>query len=601
MVVNTANDTDLNGNRKDVVFSEFTWVTVILCSTVTVLLVSIYCLTHGINTIFMHLYYFPIVLLAYHYRYRGFVLASLLSVTYVGLVYFYDVGQSDIVTGAWYRFFVFIGIAIIIAYLAEKLNKEQVIIRKTSKKYQNLFENMLEGFAYCQMIYDPDGKPIDWIYLNVNPAFERLTGLKNIAGKRVLEAIPNIRELTPELFDTYGRVSSTGTPEIFEIDFLPLNLWLNVSVFSPEPGYFVAIFEDITARKKVEVALQGSEKRYRDLFEINNAVMLIIDPNTGRIVDANDAASRFYGYSREELRSLFITQINIADPGYVQEALIRTAGSRGTEFQFRHRKKSGEIRDVHVFSAPITLDGRVLLHSIIQDDTERKKLEEALLQTNKKLHLLSSITRHDILNQITALAGSLELAAESTDNPGQLQRLLGISRQATENIHKQIIFTKNYQDLGVQSPTWQPVTGCVANARNALPVGMIRIEDKTGTLEVYADPLFEKVFYNLIDNSLHYGGEKMTRIRILTRETGGTLRIIYEDDGNGISAEDKARLFSKGFGKHTGLGLFLSREILAITGITISENGEPGNGARFEIVVPKGVYRKHSPDSGPGS
>ena len=93
----------------------------------------------------------------------------------------------------------------------------------------------------------------------------------------------------------------------------------------------------------------------------------------------------------------------------------------------------------------------------------------------------------------------------------------------------------------------------------------------------------------------------MTRIRISTRETGGTLRIIYEDDGNGISAEDKARLFSKGFGKHTGLGLFLSREILAITGITISENGEPGNGARFEIVVPKGVYRKHSPDSGPGS
>ena len=600
MVVTEAADRDFNGNTKDIVLSEFTWVTVILCSTVTVLLVSVYCLSHGINTIFMHLYYFPIVLLAYHYRYRGFILASFLSLTYVGFVYYYDAGQSDVVMGAWYRFFVFIGIAIIIAYLAEQLNKEQVNIRKNAKKYQNLFENMLEGFAYCQMVYDSDGKPVDWMYLNVNPAFERLTGLKNINGKRVLEAIPDIRELTPELFDTYGRVSTTGTPEIFEIDFLPLNIWMNVSVFSPEPGYFVAIFEDITARKKAEVALQGSEKRYRDLFEINNAVMLIIDPGTGSIVDANDAASRFYGYRREELRALSITQINIANQEQVHNDMARAAGSRGAEFVFRHRKKSGEIRDVQVFSAPITLDDRLLLHSIILDITDRKNLEEALHQTNKKLHLLSSITRHDILNQITALAGSLELASESIDNPEQLQKMLAISRQATENIHKQVVFTKNYQDLGVQSPTWQSVTGCIARAMNALPVGTIVIEDETGTLEVYADPLFEKVFYNLIDNSLHYGGENMNRIRISTTEREDTLRIIYEDDGNGISPGDKVRLFSKGFGKHTGLGLFLSREILAITGITISENGVPGKGARFEIVVPKGMYRKNSQNPEPG-
>ena len=111
------------------------------------------------------------------------------------------------------------------------------------------------------------------------------------------------------------------------------------------------------------------------------------------------------------------------------------------------------------------------------------------------------------------------------------------------------------------------------------------------TLEIYADPLLGKVFYNLIDNALRYGGEKMTEIHITSREDGGALVLVFEDNGVGIPQKDKDRLFTKGFGKNTGLGLFLSREILSITGITITENGEPGKGARFEITVPKGMYR----------
>ena len=107
-----------------------------------------------------------------------------------------------------------------------------------------------------------------------------------------------------------------------------------------------------------------------------------------------------------------------------------------------------------------------------------------------------------------------------------------------------------------------------------------------------ADPLFEKVFYNLIDNALRYGGPGMTTIRFRYQESGQDLTIFVEDDGAGISAEDRKRLFERGFGHHTGLGLFLSREILSITGITITENGEPGKGARFAIVVPKGAWRR---------
>lgn len=578
-------------DAKDFIISEWSWRILIVCSTITILLVSVYCLSHDITIIFMHLYYFPLILLAYHYRYRGFVLASLLSAVYLGLVYYFQSGQADIISGAWYRFFVFIGISAIIAYLSERLAADKNALLESAQKYQNLFENMLEGFAYCRMIYDADDRPVDWLYLNVNPAFERLTGLKNIIGKRVLDAIPNIRELTPELFDTYGRVASTGKPETFEIDFKPLNIWLSVSVFSPEKDYFIAVFEDITTRKNAETEIQKSEKRYRDLFELNNAVMLIIAPDTGRIIDANDAACQFYGYSRQELKELLITRINIADPALIKKDLTYAAGSSGAVFQFRHRKKDGEVRDVQVFSAPIMLGDHLLLHSIIQDVTDRKIAEEALKQTNKKLNLLSSITRHDIINQLFSMKAYLELSKDSLNNPSKLSEYLIKEERAVNAIERQIAFTREYQDLGVSEPVWQNVGVCVDNATASLPMREIHVHNTAGNLELFADPLLAKVFYNLIDNALRYGGTKMTTISLSSHEQEAGLILTIEDDGDGISASDRKRLFERGFGHHTGLGLFLSREILAITGLTITETGEPGKGARFEIVVPKGMFR----------
>jgi signal transduction histidine kinase len=108
--------------------------------------------------------------------------------------------------------------------------------------------------------------------------------------------------------------------------------------------------------------------------------------------------------------------------------------------------------------------------------------------------------------------------------------------------------------------------------------------------EVFADPLIVKVFYNLMDNSVRYGG-KITTIRFSVEEAGANHLIVCEDDGDGVVAEEKEKIFERGFGKNTGLGLALSREILDITGIIIRESGDPGKGARFEIVVPKGAWR----------
>jgi PAS domain S-box-containing protein len=221
----------------------------------------------------------------------------------------------------------------------------------------------------------------------------------------------------------------------------------------------------------------------------------------------------------------------------------------------------------------------------------RRQAEEALKQVNIKLNLLSSITRHDINNQLLSLMAYLELSKESLGDVARTSEYIIKEERAANAIERQIIFTKEYQDLGVKAPVWQNVEASVKKVLTVLPMRDVRVFAEVNNLEVYADPLLEKVFYNLIDNALRYGGQKMTAIRISSQESETGLIIFVQDDGEGITADDKKRLFERGFGHHTGLGLFLSREILSITGITIAETGEPGKGARFEILVPTGGYR----------
>ena len=241
-------------------------------------------------------------------------------------------------------------------------------------------------------------------------------------------------------------------------------------------------------------------------------------------------------------------------------------------------------------SVPIEDRGIPAFLSVVTDITERKVAEDALSRVNKKLTILSSITRHDIKNQLMALAAYLELSKEQPDMSPPASEYLENEMRIAQIMGHQIDFTKVYEEMGTTAPVWQNVDASVRRAVASLPMRNVRVEVDRADLSVYADPLFEKVFYNLIENALKYGGEAMTKIRISGLETGEGLVLACEDDGAGITG-DKTRLFEQGYGKHTGLGLFLSREILSITGITITETGEPGKGARFEMVVPKGAYR----------
>jgi signal transduction histidine kinase len=231
----------------------------------------------------------------------------------------------------------------------------------------------------------------------------------------------------------------------------------------------------------------------------------------------------------------------------------------------------------------------VLRKGLISRNTQLQESRSPLVEANKKLTLLSSITRHDFNNQLTALLMSIEIAQASSQSPAMLE-ILAKQEILVHNIERQIAFSRDYEEIGVHAPQWQHVETLIESARREHPSPDVAIDIALDGLEIYADPLLEKIFSNLIDNSLRHG-ERVSRISFSYTRDGPALTGVYEDNGTGIVAPDKERIFEKGFGRHTGMGLFLSREILGITGLTIRETGAFGMGARFEIAVPEGKFR----------
>jgi signal transduction histidine kinase len=223
------------------------------------------------------------------------------------------------------------------------------------------------------------------------------------------------------------------------------------------------------------------------------------------------------------------------------------------------------------------------------DIAERRKVESALETANKKLNLLSQITRHDISNRVFALLVDIDLAKEYAEDV-RLKDALEKVELTSLSIQDQITFTKDYQEIGSQAPAWYPVASIVKHAAEQLDLQGVDMDVRLGNTEIFADAMIKKVFYNLIDNALRHG-DHVTRIEFSTQDTADGLLIICQDNGVGVAPQDKTKIFAKGFGRDSGLGLFLIREILSITKISIHETGDYGKGARFEILIPKGDYR----------
>jgi PAS domain S-box-containing protein len=318
---------------------------------------------------------------------------------------------------------------------------------------------------------------------------------------------------------------------------------------------------------------------------------IVVDP-TCSIVDINKAALKLIENEKKDvigkdLNEFFGNEVEIS----------RSKAHEGIYSKEISLKKGLETKFFNLSISPIMAkdhsEGKVLL---IHDISEIYRYQEALKQANKKINLMSNITRHDILNQVNVISGYTALISETLpetikDNP-RIGKYLKNLNKGIETIHSQILFTKDYQELGVVSPIWQSISDTAKEAAFPFSGQSFKFYIEESQMEIYADPLLKKAFYNLFDNSRAHG-EHVTKISVSSRRVEESIIIEVKDNGKGVSSTMKELIFEKSVGNNTGLGLFLVRDILAITGLEIKEIGIEGKGATFEITVPPGNWREN--------
>ncbi len=276
---------------------------------------------------------------------------------------------------------------------------------------------------------------------------------------------------------------------------------------------------------------------------------------------------------RRALESTFHTGIGIRNADVDQDEL------RGaTKFRFSLR----------VTTAPLVILGKNMVAVYIEDITEQKRMQTAILMANKKLNLLGTVTRHDTVNQLSVLMGNLEIASMK-DPRSPLIKYIQKAIESGANIATILSFSKDYQLMGTEAPSLMSVRESCMRGIGTVDPRDVKVHIETGDLQIFADRMLEKAFLNLMDNAIRHG-EKAKNIWVRSRKVDDGVQVIFEDDGVGVPASEREKIFELGYGKNTGLGLYLVREILGITGISIAETGSEGKGAQFTLHVPSGSF-----------
>ena len=510
--------------------------------------------------------------------------------------------ETTVTRGWWNGQEVLIGVT---RDITERKQMEEAL-KESEIKYRTMFDNSGDAI----LIHDINGRILD-----VNPVLcDRL----GYSWEEMLKMTPmdfdspEYAALVPErirqvmmkehhIFETCNvRKDGTRIPTEINVRLIDYNGQQAV----------MSLGRDITERKRVEMTLNDNYLFMQTLIQ-TIPIPVFIKNREGTYTGCNKTFETFFGRSKDEI--IGKTVYDVA-PKEIADEYLRTdedlLNSLGTQhYEGRVVSKNGQTRDVMIDKAAImNSDGEATgIIGVMFDITDRKEREKemtyheqelmrfssSLAAVNKKLALLSHITRHDINNQLEVLLGYLSLLKYRKLDP-TLDEYFQKITTAAERIAVMIRFTREYGSIGVNAPAWQDCATLVDTAAKLAMLGQVEVNNEIpGSAGVFADPLIVKVFYNLMDNAFRYGGN-ITTIRFSVQESDdGTGIIVCEDDGIGVPAEEKEKIFLREFGQNTGLGLALSREILDITGITIRETGEPGKGARFEMIVPKGAWRSN--------
>lgn len=455
--------------------------------------------------------------------------------------------------------------------------------KKTRKNIESFFDE-IEDYLF---VTDASGT-----ILMTNSSLQKYTGFgeDELKGRHISIIHP------PEFHDeinivlngiTEGNLGSHFIPVRTKTgEIIPAETRVSPGTWGGRKAVF-GVSRNITELKKAHDRLLESERRMRAVFDQSFQLAGILDKN-GRALYANRTALNMINADFSDIKGKCIWEAGWWKdlPGMqdkIRDAVSMAAGGLRVKSEITIPDKDGFIRYLDFSLRPVRDESGDIKYLVPEaiDITRRKKAEDALLQANHKLLLLNSITRHDILNRITPILGFLGIAKESNHPAGMSEVVEKVESQVLD-IGKLINFTGLYDKLGTIEPSWQDL-GKILDSLH-FPPGILLKRD-IPTIEVYADPMLEKVFSNLLDNSVRHG-KGVSEIKVSCSRTEDGTAIFWKDNGTGVPEDKKDRIFLRGYGDNSGLGLFLSREILSITDITIRECGSEGNGAVFMITFP---------------
>jgi len=445
-------------------------------------------------------------------------------------------------------------------------------------------------------------------FLKINPAWQTLLGY----SEQEILATPFIDFVHPE---DKAATQEAGTRQLAGETILNFvnryrckdgsYRWLEWRTTQAIDQVFLyATARDITDRMQMEAALQESEARFRRLFENNDTVMLLIDPASGELVDANDAAARFYGYPLERLKAMRIDQINALPPDRIADMRARAAQRQSNLFIFPHRLADGNVRTVEVRSSPIEAAGRVLLFSIVNDVTDREMAMAELKRSNAELEQFSYAVSHDMRQPLRMISSYLLLleSALADQLDDEKHEFFGFAVDGAKRLDKMLVALLEYSRVGRmgEPPAWveshelRDETLLLLRPMIAEAQAAVHVEGEWPRVFVSQDEIL-RLLQNLIGNAIKFRVAGRTPEITLTSASNETeWRLLVADNGVGIIPDQIGRLFQvfqrlqpRTAYEGTGIGLALCRKIVERHGGRIwAESAGPGQGSRFGVVLP---------------